>query len=82
MIDRPAFSGHLQLQSHGPRRSGDHSGDKIVFRYVVSATPPPDPPVTIDSFTRDDSTIELGESTTLRWTTSNADSVTTGWGSL
>ena len=35
-----------------------------------------DPPVTIDSFTRDDASIESGESTVIRWSTSNATSVT------
>ena len=47
------------------------------FNVTVSTTPPPPPdPVTIDSFTVDDSTIESGGLTTLRWQTSNADSVT------
>ena len=75
-------------ESIGPLSAGNHTyrlrlnGEAgttqatRTFTVTVSATPPPDPPVTIDSFTRDDSTIESGESTTLRWTTSNADAVT------
>ena len=36
------------------RRTGDHSGRQDHFPSLCLATPPPDPPVTIDSFTRDD----------------------------
>ena len=41
----------------------------------VTVTVTSGPPVTIDSFTADDTTIQEGESTVLRWTTSNADEV-------
>ena len=45
------------------------------FSVVVSATPEPDP-VTIDTFTRNPTTIESGNSSLLSWTTSNATAVT------
>ena len=47
-----------------------------MFSVTVSTTPPPDPPVTIDSFAANPSTIESGESSILSWTTSNATAVT------
>ena len=45
------------------------------------STPPlPDPP-TIDAFTADDTTITQGATTTLRWTVTNADTITLNDGS-
>ncbi len=41
-----------------------------------SATPPPAPAPTVDSFTANPTTITAGQSSTLSWTTTNATSVT------
>ena len=49
--------------------------DAVDFVTVIVTDLPLVPPV-IDSFDSDDSTIELGESTTLRWRTTGANSVT------
>ena len=46
------------------------------FSVTVTTTPPDPDPVTIDSFTRNPTTIESGESSLLSWATSNADAVT------
>ena len=59
-------------------RAYNADGDYTESATITIRTPAlPDPdPVTIDTFTRDDATIERGESTRIRWTTSNATGVT------
>ena len=54
-------------------------GTDTVTASVTVTVEEPVPPVTIDSFTADDTTIESGESTVLRWQTSNATSVRLEW---
>ena len=56
--------------------TGEAGTADVESNLTINVIEEPVDPVTIDSFTRDDASIVSGESTVIRWSTSNARSVT------
>ena len=84
LVNRAAASGSRTVRPSVTTRYGIavwNAADRensVEFKYVTVTVrvPAVSTPATIDSFTVDSSSIAAGESTTLRWATSNAHSVT------